>query len=79
MINENKIVTLENNEKYLILNKEIIDKKEFIIGIKIENEKYTNEFKFFIESKKNEEVLLEEIQDEELIKVIVNSYILNNI
>ena len=76
---KNKIVTLDNEEKYLILEKEKIDDKEFLIGIKIINDKYFNEFKFFMENKKNDETYLEEIKDENLIKVIVDSYILSNI
>lgn len=74
-----KIVTLENNEKYLMILNEIIDSKSFYLGIKIENEKYTNEFKLFLEKKKENQTFLEIIEDESLIKILVNSYILDNI
>lgn len=79
MIQENKIITLENKDKYLTITKVLIDNKEFVIGIKLVDEKYINEFKFFAEIKKNDEIFLEEITDEALIKIIANSYILSNI
>ena len=79
MIEENKIVTLDNNDQYLILGRETIDTTSFLIGIKIVENKYINDFKLFAETKKNEDVYLEEIQDQELIKTVVNSYILSNI
>lgn len=74
-----KIVSLDNNEKYLMLLEENIENKKFLIGIKIVSDKYTNEFKLFLENKKDDDILLEEIQDEELLKVLVNSYILDNL
>ena len=79
MIKENKIITLENDEKYLIIAKENIDQNEFVIGIKIVEDKYVNEFKYFIETKKHDEIFLEEITDENIIKIIVDSYVLSNI
>lgn len=75
----NKMITLENNEKYLIILKETIDKDEFLVGVKIVDEKYTNEFKLFLEKNDKEDKILEEIKDEELLKVVVNNYLLNNI
>ena len=79
MILENKIVTLENNEQYLILSKEKIKDNVFLIGIRIENEKYINDFKIFLEEIKNDKVILNIIEDEELIKVVVNAYLLDKI
>ena len=75
----NKMITLENNEKYLIILKETIDKDEFLVGVKIVDKKYTNEFKLFLEKNDKEDKCLEEIKDEELLKVVVNNYLLNNI
>lgn len=74
-----KIVSLDNDEKYLMLLEENVENKKFLIGIKIVSAKYTNEFKLFLEKKKDDDILLEEIQDEELLKVLVNSYILDNL
>lgn len=74
-----KIITLENDRRYLMLLKETVDNKDFLIGVKIVDDKYTNEFKLFLEKKKESEMFLEEIQDEELLKVLVNSYILDNL
>lgn len=74
-----KLITLDSGEKYLIILKETIDKDGFLVGVKIVNEKYTNEFKLFLEKQDKEEVYLEEIKDEELLKVVVNNYLLKNI
>jgi len=72
-----KIITLDNDSKYLILLENTLDNKKFVIGVKIISDKYTNDFKLFLEKKKDDSSIFEEIQDEELLKVIVNSYILD--
>ena len=51
----------------------------FLIGIRIEYEKYINDFKIFLEEIKNDKVILNIIEDEELIKVVVNAYLLDKI
>lgn len=74
-----KVITLDNEDKYLVLLNEKIDKDSFLVGVKIVDDKYTNVFKLFLEKHDKEEVYLEEIKDYELLKVIVNNYLLNNI
>lgn len=76
---ENKIITLDNNEQYFILTKEKIEENTFLIGIKIENDKYLNEFKIFLEETKNDKTNLTILDDEDLIKVIINAYLLERI
>lgn len=76
MIEENKIITLDNNDKYLIITKTTLNNNEFFVGIKIINEKYHNEFKIFTSKTKNSEIYVEEIQDNNLIKLIVDNFIL---
>ncbi len=75
----NKIVVLDNDDKYLIILNEKINNNSFLVGVKIVNEKYTNDFKLFLEKKKDNDIFLEEIEDEDLLKVIVNSFLLKNI
>lgn len=74
-----KTITLDNEEKYLVILDNNVDNKHFLIGVKVVLDKYTNEFKLFLEKKKDDDILLEEIQDEELLKTLVNSYILDNL
>ena len=73
----NKIVTLDNEERYLIILEKKVDDKNFLIGIKLQGDKYLNEFKLFLEKKIENVLSFEEIEDEELLKVLVNSYVLN--
>jgi len=72
------IVTLDNGDKYLLLLKNTLDNKTFFVGVKMILDKYTNEFKVFLEKQKDEEIFFEEINDEELLKTLVNDYILDN-
>lgn len=74
-----KIVELDNKEKYLIVLEQRINEDNFYIANKLVDDKYTNEFKAFLERKKENDIFLEEVVDEELLKVLVNSYVLNEI
>lgn len=74
-----KIITLKNEEKYYIFLDKTFENDKFYIGVKLLDEKLTNDFKVFLENKKNDEVFFELIEDEKLLKVIVNSYVLDNI
>lgn len=74
-----KTITLDNEDKYLVILENNVDNKYFLIGVKVVLDKYTNEFKLFLEKKKDEDILLEEIHDEELLRTLVNSYILDNL
>lgn len=74
-----KIVTLDNKEKYLIILEQKVNDDNFFIGNKIIDNNYTNEFKAFLEKKKENDLFLEEVVDDELLKVLVNSYVLNKL
>ena len=74
----NKIITLENDEEFLIIKKVTIKKDEFLIGVRLENNKYLNDFRFFIENNKNGEKFLEEIKDSSLIKLIIDKFLLDS-
>lgn len=73
-----KIVTLENEEKFLIITEIKIKNEKFLVGVKVVDERYENDFRFFVENNKNGEKFLEEIKDESLIKLIVDKYILSS-
>ena len=75
----NKIITLDNQEQYLILFKETYLKDIFYIGVKLNDDKYINQFKLFLEKKNNEELFVEEIEDSDLLTILVNKYMLQNI
>lgn len=75
----NKIITLENQEKYYLVLEKNFDNDKFYVGVKLLENKWTNEFKVFLEKKKDEDIFLELIDDEKILKVIVNDFLLENI
>jgi len=75
----NKIITLENQEKYYLVLEKSFDNDKFYVGVKLLENKWTNEFKVFLEKKKDEDIFLELIDDEKILKVIVNDFLLENI
>ena len=79
MIDVSKLVTLEDDTKYYIINEVKIKNEKFLIGVRVVNDEIINEFKFFIEINKNNEKFLESVEDKDLIKFIVDAYMLNNI
>ena len=74
-----KIITLDNNEKYFIIIEKKYENDLFYVGVRVFDDKWTNDFKLFLEKKNNNEVFLEVINDEKVLKVIVNSYLLESI
>lgn len=78
MLEKNKIITLDNDEHFLIFNDLKIKNEKFLMGVKINNNQYENDFRFFIETNKNNEKYLEEITNESLIKLIVDKFIIDN-
>ena len=76
---EEKIVTLDNHNQFLIISEQKIENEKIAIGVKLKGTKYENDFCFFREIKKAQDIYFEKIEDEMLIKLIVNHYIVNNI
>lgn len=74
-----KVITLDNGEKYFLILEKKYENDLFYVGVRIENDKWTNEFKLFLEHKKDNDILLECIDDENVLRVIVNAYLLNSI
>lgn len=72
-----KIVKLESGEKFLLFKIFKIQNEKFIAGVKIEDNKYINDFHIFIENNKNGEKYLEEITDPNIIKLIIDNFIIN--
>lgn len=63
----NKIVELENDKTYVILEKQELNNRIFYYGVRLdEKEEPTNNYLFFEEFKSEEDTYLEPITDEEL-------------
>ena len=78
MIDVNKIVTLETNEKFLIISDIKIKNERFLMGVRVNEGKYENDFRIFTENIKNNERYLEELVDQDLIRLIVDTYVIEN-
>lgn len=74
-----KIITMDDNEKYFIILAKEYENDLFYVGVRVFDDKWTNDFKLFLEKKNNNEVFLEIIDDEKVLKIIVNSYLLESI
>ena len=75
----NKIITLDNQQKYYIILDKSFDSEKFYIGVKLIENRWINDFKVFLEKKTNDGVFFELIEDEKFLKIIVNDYLLENI
>lgn len=75
----NKIITLDNQEKYYIFLDKNFDNDKFYVGVKLLDGNWTNDFRVFLEKKKDNDIFLDLIEDEKILKVIVNNYLLENI
>ncbi len=73
MIKENKIITIESNEKFLIIKNINVSNNNYLVGVKLENDKYVNDFRLF---KEINDYNIEEIKDENIIKMVIDKYIL---
>ena len=78
MIDVNKIVTLETNEKFLIISDIKVNNEKYFFGVKIDGEKYENDFRVFTLNVKNSEKYFEQIMDPKLTRLIVEAYVINH-
>ncbi len=75
---ENSIITLENNVKYIILDKVHLDNEIYYFCTKTEtnDKKVEDKLKFFIEKKEDNNYFLAEVKNREtlssLIKIVKN-------
>ena len=71
-----KIITLNNQKKYLILDETTIDNKKYYFGIRLENNEPTNNYLYFEEIDNNN---LKPIIDENLKEILLTSFTINYI
>lgn len=71
-----KIITLSNQKKYLILDETIIDNKKYYLGLRIENNEPTNNYLYFEEIDNND---LKPIKDEDIKEILLTSFTINYI
>lgn len=73
-----KIVELENNNSYVILEESILNNVKYYLGLRLnEKEEPTNNYLFFEEYKEGNDVFLTAIEDDDLKKILLTSFTTN--
>lgn len=73
-----KIVELENNNSYVILEESILNNVKYYFGLRLnEKEEPTNNYLFFEEYKEGNDVFLTPIEDDDLKKILLTSFTTN--
>ena len=69
-----KIITLNNQKKYLILDETIIDNKKYYLSLRLENDEPTNNYLYFEEIDNDN---LKPIIDEKMKDILLTSFTIN--
>lgn len=73
-----KIVTLENNKNYVILDEKILSDKKYYFGLRLdEKEEPTNNYLFFEELKEDNNTFLTPIDDEDMKGLLLTAFTVN--
>ena len=73
-----KIIELENNKKYIILDGKELDNINYYFGLRLDkNEEPTNNYLFFEETKIENDVYLTPVEDEKLKGVLLTAFTIN--
>ena len=73
-----KIVELENNEKYVILDEKELNNIKYYYGLKLNRkEEPTDDYLFFEETKDGKDVYLLPVDDDEVNKLLLTAFTIN--
>lgn len=73
-----KIVELENEKSYVILDETLLDSIKYYFGLRLnENEEPTNNYLFFEESKEGENTFLTPIEDDDMKGLLLTTFTVN--
>ena len=73
-----KIVELENNKNYLILDDTLLNNKKFYFGLRLnENDEPTNNYLFFEEGKEEKNTFLTPIYDKDMKNLLLTAFTVN--
>ena len=75
-----KIIELENNRKYVILDEKNLGNINYYYGLRLDkNEEPTNNYLFFQEIINNDNVYLAPIEDEKLRNTLLTTFTINHL
>lgn len=73
-----KIVELENNKSYAILDETLIDNNKYYFGLRInDKDEPTNNYLFFQEEKDNNDIYLTPINDNNMKGLLLTAFTVN--
>ena len=73
-----KIVELENNKSYVLLDETILDNVKYYFGLRLDaKEEPTNNYLFFEESKEGVDTFLTPIVDEDMKGLLLTAFTVN--
>ena len=73
-----KIVELENNRKYVLLDEKKLDDCKYYFGLRLDKkEEPTNNYLFFEETKYGNETYLAPVEDEQIKNVLLTAFTIN--
>ena len=73
-----KIIELDNDKKYVILDSKKLDKVNYYFGLRLDkNETPTNNYLFFEESKIGDDVYLAPVEDDKTKGILLTAFTIN--
>lgn len=73
-----KIVELENNNSYVILDETSLDNKKYYFGLRLnKSDEPTNNYLFFEESREGEDIFLTPVVEDNMKGVLLTSFTVN--
>ena len=70
-----KIVELENNNSYVLLDETLLNNVKYYFGLRLdENEETTNNYLFFEETKEGNDTFLAPVEDENEKKLLLTAF-----
>lgn len=73
-----KIIKLENNIKYILLDETILSKIKYYVGLKLnENNEPTNEYQYFEEKKDKNNIFLKPVINDKIKDLLLTSFTVN--
>ena len=73
-----KIVELDNNRKYVILDSKKLDKINYYFGLRLDKqEEPTNNYLFFEESKFGNDIYLAPVEDDKMKGILLTTFTIN--
>jgi len=74
----NKIVELENNNSYVLLDETLLNNIKYYFGLRLdENEEPTNFYLFFEETKEGNDTFLAPVEDDDEKKLLITAFTVN--